>query len=108
EAERAHALALFLQPFVRDLIDGPTPLYRIEAPTPATGKGKLVHAACWAATGAPVPAMTEGRDEDEWRKRITAVLIKSPVAVLIDNIREPLDSAALSAALTSEYWTDRY
>jgi hypothetical protein len=107
EAERAHALCLMLQPFVRDLVAGPTPLYMIEAPTPGTGKGKLAHVACWAATGGPLAPMTEGRDEDEWRKRVTAKLRESPVAVLIDNVREPLDSAALSAALTSEWWTDR-
>jgi putative DNA primase/helicase len=107
DAERAHALCLVLQPFVRDLIAGPTPLYLIEAPTPGTGKGLLAQAAGWAAIGGPVPAMTEGRDEDEWRKRITAVLRKSPVAVLIDNLREPLDAAALSSVLTSDVWEDR-
>lgn len=107
DAERAHALCLVLQPFVRDMIEGPTPLYLIEAPTPGTGKGLLADAANWPAIGARAPAMTEGRDEDEWRKRITAVLRKSPVVVLIDNLREPLDSAALSSALTSEWWEDR-
>lgn len=107
EAERAHAVALILQPFVRDLIDGPTPLYLIEAPTPGTGKGLLAHAACWAAIGGPVATMTEGRDEDEWRKRVTATLRESPTAVLIDNLRERLDSAAVSAALTGTVWKDR-
>lgn len=107
DAERAHALCLVVQPFVRDLVTGPTPLFLIEAPTPGTGKTLVAHAAAWAALGSQAPTMTEGRDEDEWRKRITAVLRKSPVAVLIDNLREPLDSAALSSALTSEVWEDR-
>lgn len=30
-----------LNPFVRDLIDGPTPLHLIEAPVAGTGKGLL-------------------------------------------------------------------
>lgn len=107
QAERAHALCLMLQPFVRDLIAGPTPLYLVEAPTPGTGKGLLAQAACWPALGAHVPTMTEGRDEDEWRKRITSKLRESPVAILIDNLRAPLDSAALSSVLTSEMWEDR-
>src|SRR5207247_1615403 len=38
DASRAHALAAMLLPFVRDLIDGPTPLHAIDAPTPGTGK----------------------------------------------------------------------
>jgi putative DNA primase/helicase len=107
EAERAHAFCLTLQPFVRDLIAGPTPLYLPEAPAPGTGKGLLAHAACWPMLGGQVPTLSEGRDEDEWRKRITAKLRQSPVAVLIDNLRAPLDSAALSSVLTSEVWEDR-
>jgi len=51
--------------------------------------------------------MTEGRDEDEWRKRITARLLQGTPLILIDNVRSRLDSAALSAALTSEIWEDR-
>ena len=107
DAEKAHAVAMLLQPFLRDLIDGPTPLFLVEAPTPGTGKGLLVHAALWPATGIPVPAMTEGRDEDEWRKRITAKLRPSPQVVLIDNLGEHLDSAAVSSVLTAETWSDR-
>jgi hypothetical protein len=107
EAELAHAVCLVIQPFVRDLITGPTPLYLIEAPTPGTGKTLIAQAACWPAIGGQVPTMTEGRDEDEWRKRVTAKLRESPTAILIDNLREALDSAAVSSVLTSEVWEDR-
>jgi hypothetical protein len=51
--------------------------------------------------------MTEARDEDEWRKRITAKLRDGPSIILIDNVSRRLDSAALSAAITSTVWTDR-
>jgi len=51
--------------------------------------------------------MTEGRDEDEWRKRITAKLLQGPPFIVIDNVRSRLDSAALSAALTTQVWEDR-
>src|SRR5207248_3320586 len=44
QAERAHAVALLLLPFVRSLIDGLTPLHLVEAPSPGTGKGLLVTA----------------------------------------------------------------
>ena len=36
--------------------------------------------------------MTEGRDEDEWRKRLTAKLRNSPQFLLIDNLHRRLDS----------------
>lgn len=107
EAERAHAVAMALQPFLRDMIHSATPLYLVEAPTAGTGKGLLVDAACWAAAGAAVPPMTEGRDEDEWRKRVTSVLRESPVAILIDNLKMKLDSASMASVLTTQVWKDR-
>jgi putative DNA primase/helicase len=107
KSELAHAVAMLLQPFVRAYFSGPTPLYVVEAPTPGTGKGLLVEVACWPAVGAPLPAMTEGKDEDEWRKRITANLVEAPVAILIDNLKDKLDSASVSAVLTADIWKDR-
>jgi putative DNA primase/helicase len=107
EASRANAFAVLLLPFVRDFITGPTPLALIEKPTPGTGATLLATVLVQVATGRQPGLMTEGRDEDEWRKRITANLLASPVAIPIDNIRRKLDSASLSAAITSTEWTDR-
>ena len=78
-----------------------------EPPYPHTGKGLLVQAATTPAAGQGPAIMAEGRDEDEWRKRITAKLFQGLHFILIANIRASLDSAALSAALTSPIWEDR-
>jgi putative DNA primase/helicase len=51
--------------------------------------------------------MTEGRDEDEWRKRITAKLLDNNGIILFDNIVGRLESSALSAALTCTEWEER-
>jgi hypothetical protein len=107
EAERAHALALLLLPFVRPLIEGPTPLHLVEKPMPGTGATLLVDAIAVVATGHSASIMTEGRDEEEWRKRITAKLREAPLMVVIDNLRRPLDAAPVAAALTAPYWEDR-
>lgn len=107
EAERAHALALLLLGFVRPMIDGPTPLHMIEKPTPGTGATLMVDAIATILTGSGAAVMTEGRDEDEWRKRLTAKLRQLPTLLLIDNLRQELDSAALAAALTAPLWEDR-
>lgn len=107
DAEKAHALALLLLPFLRPLIDGATPLHLIEKPAAGTGGTLLAEMALYPATGRSLAAMTEGRDEDEWRKRITARLKDSPGAILIDNIHRDLDSASLATALTLPYWEDR-
>lgn len=106
-AERAHAVALLLLPFVRDLIDGPTPVHLVEKPAPGTGATLLVTALTWPAIGRHIEVMTEARDEDEWRKRITAKMSSGPAFILIDNLRASLDSAALSAAISARNWEDR-
>ncbi len=106
-AERANSIALLLLPFVRDLIDGRTPLHLIEKPAPGTGAGLLVRALALPALGHPPAMMTEGRDEDEWRKRLTAKLVSAPAIIIIDNLRRRLDSAALSSAITAAVWEDR-
>jgi hypothetical protein len=107
DAEKAHAVALLLLPFVRDLIDGPTPLHMIEKPVAGTGAGLLANVLLIPALGQPPAVMTEGGDDDEWRKRLTAKLMQGPAVLLIDNVREPLVSASLAAALTSTVWEDR-
>jgi len=106
-AERAHAVALLLLGFLRAMIDGPTPLHMIEKPTPGTGATLLVDAVATIQTGSGAAVTTEGRDDEEWRKRITAKLRQIPAIVLIDNLRHELDSSALAAALTAPYWEDR-
>jgi hypothetical protein len=107
EAERAHALCLLLAGFVRGIIEGPTPLHLIEKPTPGTGATLMVDAVATIVTGSSASVMVEGRDDEEWRKRITAKLRQVPSLVLIDNLRRQLDSSALSAALTAPFWEDR-
>ncbi|MBI4248567.1 MAG: hypothetical protein HY611_03605 [Elusimicrobia bacterium] len=107
ESERAHAIALALLPFARELIDGPTPLHLIEAPSPGTGKGLLTEVVAYVALGRWPAMMTEGRDEDEMRKRLSSKLMGLPSIVVIDNLGKRLDSAAFSSALTCSIWEDR-
>ena len=106
-ADKAHAVALLLLPFVRDLVAGPTPLHLIEKPTSGTGATLLVEVNTHIVMGKKLRALTEGSNEEEWRKRITAKLLDAPTFFLIDNVRARLQSAALSAAITTEIWEDR-
>ncbi len=107
EPERTHAVGLLLLPFARELIDGPTPLHLIEKPSPGTGAGLLTDVLTSVFLGHSAATMTEGRDEDEWRKRIMAKLLSHNDVVVIDNLRRRLESSALSAALTSLVFEDR-
>jgi putative DNA primase/helicase len=106
-AERAHAISLLLLGFVRALINGSTPLHLIEKPSPGTGATLMVDAISTIVTGTGTLVMTESRDDEEWRKRITAKLRQIPAIVLIDNLRSKLDSSSLAAALTAPFWEDR-
>ena len=94
-------------PFVRPMINGPTPLHLIDSPTPGTGKGLLGIVCSYPALGHIVASVTAGKDEDEWRKRITSFLRSDGEFLLIDNISATLDSGSLASALTQPVWKDR-
>ena len=103
---RAHTLAMFLQHFVRSMINGPTPLYLVESPTRGTGKGKLCNIPSLIITGKDVPIMTLPRTGEEMEKRITSNLLEGHHSILIDNVNQ-LGGDELAAILTTEWWSGR-
>jgi hypothetical protein len=106
-ADRTNALAFAFTPFARDFIEGPTPLGDIEATGPGTGKGLLVDTLLIPAIGRNIGVMTQWGDEEECRKRVTAVLKSGKPAVLLDNVVKPLNSGTFAGALTAIDWEDR-
>jgi len=98
---------MFIEPVVRELIGSCTPLYLCDKPAPGTGASLIADLLATIATGGRPFLMAPCEDEDEWRKRITSTLLDGPAVVVIDNLRRRLDSAALSAALTTQVWSDR-
>jgi hypothetical protein len=107
EASCANAVAAPLTAAAREMIDGPTPLFAIDSPVAGTGKGLLAHGIGIIGLGAPPAVMTETRNEEEMRKRITSSLCAGLPVVLLDNVKRPLQSGALAAALTARQWSDR-
>ena len=107
EADRAHAIALMLLPYVRELIPGSTPLHLIEAPIAGSGKNLLLSALLAALADEAKPLTTEAAEDEEWRKKLTAALATAPEAIILDNLNRPLDSGALASILTTSRWTDR-
>jgi hypothetical protein len=105
ECDRAHAYSFALLPIVRATIDGPTPLFRFEAPQARTGKSLLMRTLARLGCSA-ISDLTAPDDEDEWRKRITSAMGEAPDAFLIDNATA-LDSAQLAKLLTDDIWEDR-
>ncbi len=106
-ADKANALALLLLPFARDLISGPTPNHLIEAPSPGSGKSLLADILLRPSTGHNIGILTQAQNDEELRKRITALLREGHSVNILDNVTKPLDSGTFAAVLTAVTWTDR-
>lgn len=107
ETDKAHALALLILPFVRRMIDGPTPLHIIEASERGTGKSLLAEVLCAPALGRFPAGSPLSPNEEEVRKKLTATLVARPQVVFFDNLDGRVDSPSLCIALTSPTWEDR-
>ncbi|WP_066634459.1 phage NrS-1 polymerase family protein [Desulfolucanica intricata] len=110
EASRANILAAIITPVLREFINGCVPLLLIDKPLQGTGASLLADIISIIATGESSYMTTapEGKNrEEEWRKRITSILLEGRLITVIDNVEECLKSATLCAALTSKKWEDR-
>lgn len=107
KASLAHSIAYMIAPFVRDLVDGPTPVHTVDSPTAGTGKGKLLNACAFPFLGHDVSTMAAAKEDDEWRKRITTSLMSGSTHLVIDNVNHELDSGSLASAFTQPVWEDR-
>ncbi len=106
DADRANALSVLFTPFVRNVIQGPTPLHWVGAPEPGTGKGKLVDCLLAPACGV-VASYSFPDNESERRKAVTSKLREGAPAIKWDNVKGTVKSAVLEQALTEARWTDR-
>jgi hypothetical protein len=112
EADAAHAVGALLMPFVRRMIQGPTPAHLIEAPTAGSGKSLLADCNSLIVTGETLPACSLPKDDDEIRRTLTAELLNGRPIILIDNLDNTsrsgmLHSPTLAAILTLTVWSDR-
>jgi hypothetical protein len=106
-AAKANALALLLLPYVRPLIDGPTPLHLINAPAAGTGKDLLAQLAPILAMGRHCATKSESHGEEEWKKNLTAWLTEAPPFIYIENVNYALSSATFAKCLTGRSHRDR-
>lgn len=116
KASRANALAVTLLPFVRPLINGPTPNHHFTASTEGTGKGLCAAACAFPAIGREIDLNPQKESSAEWRKALTSAFMAGVSHFLIDNFENPkgwddallpVDSGVLAMAWTTRYWRDR-
>jgi len=106
-SSKAQVVGMMLLPLVRELIDGPTPLHMLTAPTPRTGKSLLNELTSVILTGQPPRLSTPPRNEEEWRKFLLAMILSGAAHVTLDNLSAKLDSGAFAELLMSKVHTDR-
>ena len=100
-------LAGVLTMVARPAIEGPVPLFAVDATTRGTGKSRLVDAAVFLAHGTPAARTTLPDDDEEMRKRITSLVLDGDPAICLDNITQPICLPSLDAVITSTLWKDR-
>lgn len=106
EADKQNVVALMILPFVRDMVNGQTPIHLLEASTSSAGKSLLCQVAMSAFAG-KVSLSTCPQKAEEWSKVITTQLLRAKGYVAFDNLDHHLSSDALCMAVTSPVWDDR-
>jgi hypothetical protein len=106
-ASAANALALMLTPLVRQAVIGPVPLALIDKPQAGTGGSLLAETIAVISSGHTAEMLGAPRDEEEWRKQITAKLSTGATMITVDNVEGALYAPSLARALTARTWTDR-
>jgi len=105
---RANTIAMILQPFMREMIEGPCPNYHIDKPERGTGAGYLVDTAWSIFEGEPrARVQTLSHTNEEIKKSVTSSLRAGASMLFLDNIQHKVENADIAAALTAGMWTDR-
>jgi hypothetical protein len=104
---RSSWLAALLTPLARHAFAGPSPLFLFDANSRGAGKSKLTDIIALIVSGRPMARMTQAKDDEEQRKRITTVAMAGDPLILLDNVEGTLGSESLNAALTGTEWKDR-
>jgi hypothetical protein len=107
KSSAANTLALMLTPLVRQAIPGPVPMALIDKPQAGTGGSLLAETIALIGTGRTAEMLGAPRDDEEWRKQITAKLAAGGTMVTVDNVEGALFAPSLARALTARTWTDR-
>lgn len=104
KADLANVLGLALTTVCRQMFTGNehVPLALIDATKQGTGKGLMTDVINEIATGNTACAMSQVTSDEEWDKRITAMLMSGTAMITIDNVEGVLRSPILAKALTSD------
>jgi hypothetical protein len=107
EPERTNCFAALLTPLVREMVNGPTPMFWVDKSTGGSGGTLLSSVIAAPHLGRPPSGVTAPRDQAEWNRVILSTLLRSPNVFFIDNCNDPLSSEALAHAITASRYEGR-
>lgn len=109
EHDRSAWLAGVLTLAGRHSIEGPCPLFAVDANTRGSGKSRLVDVAVMLSHGSKAARSSISGVDEEMRKQITSILAEGAPAALLDNVRTggKFGGPAFDALLTSDVWKER-
>ncbi len=99
DASRSVALAAILTACVRRSLRT-APLHAFTAPVAGSGKSMLVDLASVIVTGREAGVIAQGKSEEEFEKRLGAMLLAGDQVIAIDNCEAPVSSEFLCSMLT--------
>jgi putative DNA primase/helicase len=82
-------------------------MHAVDATVAGSGKSKIVDIACTVATGEKAPVAEAGKDGEELKKLLSALLFAGASFIALDNVEAPLGGAFLCQCLTQERVTPR-
>ncbi|MCG3124890.1 MAG: hypothetical protein GIKADHBN_03396 [Phycisphaerales bacterium] len=107
-ADRANAIAFALSIVARPAIAGAVPVAVFDARSgQGSGKSLLLRTLCYVACGTEPALSAIPGDEAEWRKTITAALLRCGEVFPLDNATETIESGTFANAITSPVFEDR-
>ncbi len=107
DSSKANAVAAMITPVLRPLINGPIPMVLFDKPQAGTGASLLADVTSLIATGRTSAMLTAPKEDEDWRKLITSLLMEGKTIITVDNIEGRFYSVPLCILLTGETWQDR-
>jgi hypothetical protein len=107
EVDKSAAIAMMLTLAARNIIKGSTPIFVVDGNRSGCGKGLLTDLTTTIVEGRRASRCLFTQDQDELRKRLTAVAMEGRSYILFDNVAESFGGHVLEAVLTSGRISDR-
>lgn len=103
EPSEANALAMLITPFMRRMIEGPTPVFAITKPSPGTGATLLASLPMMLFDGleGEGASIHYTPKEDEMEKKLVAAIMETRSHLFFDDVKD-FNNRVLLRALTSE------